>query len=50
MFITNMWSKRITFWGGGARVKDLIIQCEGEKFKFPHLQPRLPCYVGDLIK
>jgi hypothetical protein len=28
--------------GGGAIVKDLIPQCGGEEFKFPHLQPRLP--------
>jgi len=38
----NMLSKKITLWGGGAMVKDLILQCEGEKFKSPHLQPRLP--------
>ncbi len=42
MFITNMLSKKITFWGGGAMVKDLTPQCEGEKFKSPNLQPKLP--------
>jgi hypothetical protein len=28
--------------GGGAMVKDLILQCEGEEFKSPHLQLGLP--------
>ncbi len=42
MFITNMLSKEIIFWGGGAMVKDLIPQCGGEEFKSSHLQPRLP--------
>jgi hypothetical protein len=33
MFITNMLYKNITFWDGGAMVKDLIsTQCESEKF------------------
>ncbi len=35
MFITNMLSKKITLWGGGAMVKNLIPQCEGEEFKSP---------------
>ncbi len=39
MFITNMF-KKITLWGGGAIVKNLIPQCGDEKFKSPHLQPR----------
>jgi hypothetical protein len=30
-----------TLWGGGAMVKDLTLQCEGEEFKSPHLQSRL---------
>jgi hypothetical protein len=38
----NMLSKKITLWGGGVMVKDLIPQCEDEEFKSPHLQPRLP--------
>jgi hypothetical protein len=38
----NMLSKKITLWGGGAMVKDFTPQCEGEEFKSPHLQPRLP--------
>ncbi len=41
MFITNMLSMKITLWGGGALVKDLIPQCESEEFKFSHLQPKL---------
>ncbi len=42
MFITNMLSKKITLWGGGAMVKDFTPQCGGEEFKSPHLQPRVP--------
>jgi hypothetical protein len=38
----NMLSKKITFWGGVAMVNDLTLQCGGEEFKSPHLQPRLP--------
>jgi len=38
----NMLSTKITLWGGGAMVKDLTFQCEGEEFKAPHLQPILP--------
>jgi hypothetical protein len=38
----NMFSQKITLWGGGAMVTDLIPQCGGEDFKSPHLQPRLP--------
>jgi hypothetical protein len=38
----NMLSKKITLWGDDVMVKDLTIQCGGEEFKFPHLQPRLP--------
>ncbi len=41
MFITNMLYKNITFWDGGAMVKDLIPQCGSEEFNSPHLQPRL---------
>ncbi len=37
-----MLSTKITLWGGGAMVKDLIFQCGGEEFKAPHLQSRLP--------
>jgi hypothetical protein len=37
----NMLFKIITLWGGGAMVKDLTSQCEGEEFKSPHLQLRL---------
>jgi hypothetical protein len=42
MFILMMLSKNITLWGGGAMVKDLTPQRGGEKFKSPHLQPKLP--------
>ncbi len=42
MFIKNMLSKKITLWGGSAMIKDLTPQCEGEEFKSPHLQPKLP--------
>jgi hypothetical protein len=50
MFITNMLSKKITLWGGGAMVKDLTPQCGGEEFKsyicnLSHLD-----YLSDLIK
>jgi hypothetical protein len=38
----NMLSKKIILWGGGAMVKDLIFQCEGEELMSLHLQPRLP--------
>jgi hypothetical protein len=37
----NMFSKKITLWGGGLIVKDLTFQCGGEEFKSSHLQPRL---------
>jgi hypothetical protein len=38
----NMLFKKIISWGSGAMVKDLTLQCGGEGFKSPHLQPRLP--------
>jgi hypothetical protein len=38
----NMLSTKITLWGGGAMVKDLIHPCGSEKFESPHLQPWLP--------
>jgi hypothetical protein len=38
----NMLSKKIALWSGGAMVKNLAPQCEGEEFKSPHLQPKLP--------
>jgi hypothetical protein len=37
MSITNMLSKKITLWGGGAMVKDLTPQFEGEEFKSSRL-------------
>ncbi len=37
----NYVIQKITLWGGGAMVKDLIPQCGSEEFKSPHLQPRL---------
>ncbi len=37
-----MLYKKISLWGGGAMVKDLIPQCGIEKFKSPHLQLKLP--------
>jgi hypothetical protein len=37
----NMF-KKIALWGGGAMVKDLTLQCKGEKFKSPHSQHKLP--------
>ncbi len=42
MFITNMLSKKITFWGGGVMVENLTPRCGSEELKSPHLQPRLP--------
>jgi hypothetical protein len=36
-----MLFKKNILWGGGAMVKDLIPQCEGEELMSPHLQPRL---------
>ncbi len=38
----NMLTKKITLRGGGTMVKNLTVQCGGEEFKSPHLQPRLP--------
>jgi hypothetical protein len=38
----NMLSKKITLWGDGAMVKNLIFQCGGEEFKSPHLQFKPP--------
>ncbi len=38
----NILSKKITLWGRGAMVKDLTLQCGGEEFKSPQLQPKLP--------
>jgi hypothetical protein len=38
----NYVVQKITFWGGGAMVKDLTPRCGGEEFKSPHLQPKLP--------
>jgi hypothetical protein len=38
----NTLQKKITLWGGGAMNKNLTLQCGGEEFKSPHLQPRLP--------
>jgi hypothetical protein len=40
LFVTICYPKKITLWGGGAMV-DLILQCGGEEFKSPHLQPKL---------
>ncbi len=42
MLITNMLFKKITFWGGGATIRDLTFQCGGEEFKSQHLQLKLP--------
>jgi hypothetical protein len=42
MFITNILFKNITLRVGGAMVKDFTPQCGGEKFKSPHLQPKVP--------
>jgi hypothetical protein len=36
--ITTCCLKKITLWGGGAMVKNLILQCGSEEFKSPHLQ------------
>jgi hypothetical protein len=49
-FITNMLSKKVTLWDGGAMVKDLILQCEDEKFEFPCYNLGYLGYLGDLIK
>jgi len=44
----DMLSKNESLWGGGAMVKHFTLQCGGEEFKSPHLQPTLPwlirCY------
>jgi hypothetical protein len=37
----NYVVQKITLWGGGAMVKDLIIECEGKEFKSTHLRPKL---------
>jgi hypothetical protein len=36
--------------GWCAMVQDLTPQCKGEEFKSPHLQPRLPWLLSDLIR
>jgi hypothetical protein len=41
MFIIICCSRKSPYKGGGAMVKNLTFQCEGEEFKSPHLQPRL---------
>jgi hypothetical protein len=33
---------KITLWGGGVMVNDIITQYGNEEFKSPHLQLRLP--------
>jgi hypothetical protein len=38
----NVLCKTNHLWGGGVMVKDLTLQCQDEKFKSSHLQPRLP--------
>jgi hypothetical protein len=43
----NMLFKKITLCGGGAMVKDLIIQCGGEEFKSHTCSLG---YLGDLIR
>jgi hypothetical protein len=50
MFIPNMLSKKITFSGGGAMVKNLTLQCGSEEFKSPHYNLSYLGYLGDLIK
>jgi hypothetical protein len=50
MFITNMWSKKITLWGGGVMVKNLTPQCENEEFKFHTSNLSYVGYISDLIK
>jgi hypothetical protein len=49
MFITNMLSKKITLWVGGAMVRDLILQCGGEEFKSHTCNLGHLDYLGDLI-
>ncbi len=41
MFIKIFMSKEITLWGGDVMIKDLIFQCESDKFKSTHLQLRV---------
>ncbi len=41
MLIIICCSRKSPYKGGGAMVKNLTFQCEGEEFKSPHLQPRL---------
>jgi hypothetical protein len=50
MFITNMLSKKITLWGGGAMVNDLIPQCGGKEFKSHICNLSHLGYLGDLIR
>jgi hypothetical protein len=45
----NMLFKKITLWGGGVMVKNLILSCGGEKFKSPRLQPRLSWFGRALL-
>jgi len=40
MFIIICLQKNLPYGRGGAMVKDLILQCEGEKFKISDLQSR----------
>jgi hypothetical protein len=35
-------SRKSSYGGGDAMVKDLTLQCGGEEFKFSHLQHGLP--------
>jgi hypothetical protein len=45
-----MLSKKIHLLGGDAMIKDLTLQCEGEKFKSSCMQTRLPWLLSDLIR
>ncbi len=46
----NIFSKKITLWGGGAMVKDLTPQCGGEEFKSPPCNLSCFGYLNDLIR
>jgi len=50
MFITNMLSKKITSWGGGAMVKDLTLNVD-VRTSSPHTcNLGYFSYLNDLIK
>jgi hypothetical protein len=47
---SNMLSMKVTLWGGGAMVKDLIFQCGSEEFNPHTCNLSYLGYLGDLIR